>query len=118
MPIYAANCTRFLTLSAGCAAIIGSVCERGIADERRSSAGKLFAVIRQRRAARPKRSLADWIALTIAHGLSIMVVSGLVYVTYFVQMTSYDDFRKCDKNSTISRFEWVLGIRPAEVCGR
>ena len=75
---------------------------------------KLFAVIRQRRAARPKRSLADWIALTIAHGLSIMVVSGLVYVTYFVQMTSYDDFRKCDKNSTITRVEWVLGVRPAE----
>ena len=79
---------------------------------------KLFAAIRQRRAARPKRSLADWIALTIARGLSLAVVGCLVSVTYTVEMTGFDDFRKCNKTSTISRLEWVLGIRPAEGCGR
>jgi hypothetical protein len=79
---------------------------------------KLFAFMRGRWAARPKRTLADWIALTIARGLSFAVVGGLVYVTYIVEMTSYDDFRKCDKNSTITRFEWVLGSRPAEDCRR
>ena len=45
------------------------------------------------------------------------MVGGSVYVTYIVEMTSYDDFRKCDKNSTITRLEWVLGFRPPEDCG-
>ena len=77
---------------------------------------KLFAFIRRRWIARPKRTLQDWIALTIARGLSVTLVGCLVYVTYFVEMTSYDDFRKCNKTSTITRFEWVLGFRPAEDC--
>ena len=55
---------------------------------------KLFALIRHRWAARPKRTLADWIALTIARGLSFAIVGDLVYVTYIVEMTSYDDFRQ------------------------
>jgi len=81
-----------------------------------SAAARLLAFIRRRRAARPKRSMGDWIALTIARGLSLAVVGGLVYVTYIVEMTSYDDFRKCDKTSTITRLEWVLRFRPAEDC--
>ena len=80
------------------------------------AASKLLAYIRRRRAARPKRSLADWIALTIARGLSLAVVGGLVYVTFVVEMAGYNDFRKCSKNSTITRLEWVLGVRPAEDC--
>ena len=56
---------------------------------------RLFVFMHRRWAARPKRSLQDWIALTIARGLSLAVVRGLVYVTYIVEMTSYDDFRKC-----------------------
>ena len=80
------------------------------------AAPKLLAFIRRRRAARPKRSLADWIALTIARGLSFAVVGSLVYVTYVVEMAGYNDFRKCSKNSTITRLEWVLGVRPAEDC--
>ena len=79
---------------------------------------KLFALMRRRWAARPKRTLADWIALTIARGLSFAVVGGLVYVSYLVEMTSYDDFRKCNKSSTITQIEWVLGFRPAEDCRR
>ena len=79
---------------------------------------KLFAFINRRRAMRPRRSLQDWIALTIARGLSIAVVGGLVYVTYVVEMTSFDDFRKCNKSSTITRLEWVLGFRPVEDCRR
>ena len=82
------------------------------------AASKLLAYIRRRRAARPKRSLADLIALTIARGLSFAVVGGLVYVTYVEEMTGYNDYRKCSKNSTITRLEWVLGVRPAEDCGR
>jgi hypothetical protein len=81
-------------------------------------APKLLAFIRRRRAARPKRSLADWIAFTIARGLSFAMVGGLVYVTYVVEMAGYNDFRKCSKNSTITRLEWVLGVRPTEDCGR
>jgi drug/metabolite transporter (DMT)-like permease len=77
---------------------------------------KVFALMRRRWTARPKRTLPDWIALTIARGLSFAVVGGLVYVTYIVEMTSYDDFRKCSKSSTITRLEWVLGFRPAEDC--
>lgn len=68
-------------------------------------ASKLFGFMRRRWAARPKRSLADWIALTIARGLSCAVVGGLVYVTYVVEMTSYADFRKCNKSSSITRVE-------------
>ena len=79
---------------------------------------KVFSLIRRRWAAQPKRTLADWIALTIARGLSFVVVGGLVYVTYIVEMTSYEDFRKCHKNSTITRFEWVLGSRSPEDCRR
>jgi hypothetical protein len=79
---------------------------------------KLFARIRARRAARPKRSLADWIALTIARGLTLAVVAGLVYVTYVVEMTGYNDFLRCNPKSSITRFEWVLGYRPAEACRR
>ena len=79
---------------------------------------KLLAFLRRRWAARPKRTLQDWIALTIARGLSFAVVGGLVYVTYIVETTSYDDFRKCSKSSTITRLEWVLGSRPAEDCRR
>jgi len=30
-----------------------------------------------------------------------------------VEMTGYDDFRKCNKDSTVMRLEWVLGSRPA-----
>ena len=77
---------------------------------------KVFAFIRRRRAAQPKRSLEDWIALTIARGLSLAVVGGLVYVTYLIEIASFDDFRRCNKNSTITRLEWVLGVRPAEDC--
>jgi hypothetical protein len=80
------------------------------------AAPKVLALMRRRRAARPKRSLADWMALTIARGLSLAVVGGLVYVTYVVEMTGFDDFRKCSKNSAITRIEWVLGFRPAEDC--
>lgn len=79
---------------------------------------KLFALIRRRRAMRPRRTLQDWIALTIARGLSFAVVGGLVYVTYIVEMTGFDDFRKCNKTSTITRLEWVLGFRPVEDCRR
>ena len=81
----------------------------------------VFAFLRRRkaqRAARPKRSFQDWIALTIARGLSLVVVGGLVYVTYVVEMAGFDDLRKCNKNSTITRLEWVLGFRPAEDCRR
>ena len=77
---------------------------------------KLFAVIRQRRAARPKRSLADWIALTIARVLSFAVVGGLVYVTYTVEMAGYKDHLRCNRDSTMTRLEWVLGFRPAVDC--
>ena len=79
---------------------------------------KVFVFMRHRWAARPKRTLQDWIALTIARGLSFAVVGGLVYVTYIVETTSYDDYRKCNKNSTITRLEWVLGFRPVEDCQR
>ena len=82
----------------------------------RAAPKNLFAFIRRRWAARPWRTLQDWIALTIARALSIAVVGGLVYVTYIVEMTSYDDFRKCNKSSTITRLEWVLGSRPADQC--
>jgi len=77
---------------------------------------KFLAFIRARRAARPRRSLADWIALTIARGLSLALVAGLVYVTYAVEMTGYKDFLRCNPKSSITRFEWVLGFRPAEDC--
>jgi len=79
---------------------------------------KPFVFMHRRWAARPKRSLQDWIALTIARGLSFAVVGGLVYVTYIVEMTSYDDFRKCNNSSTVTRLEWVLGSRPADDCRR
>ena len=82
------------------------------------AARKGLAFIWARRAARPKRSIADWIALTIARGLSLAVVGGLVYVTYVVEMTSYRDFLRCSPKSTITRLEWVLGFRPAEDCRR
>jgi hypothetical protein len=78
----------------------------------------VFAFIRRRRAARPTRSMQDRIALTIARGLSLAVVGGLVYVTYVVERTSFDDFRKCNRNSTVTRLEWVLGFRPLEDCRR
>ena len=51
--------------------------------------GNVFAILRRRRAARPRRNLQDWIALTIARGLSLALVGGLVYVTYVVEMTGY-----------------------------
>lgn len=79
---------------------------------------KLFALIRRRRATRPRRTLQDWIALTIARGLSFAVVGSLVYVTYIVEKTGFDDFRKCNKSSTITQIEWVLGFRPVEDCRR
>ena len=79
---------------------------------------KFVAFIRRRWAARPKRTFQDWIALTIARGLSFAIVGGLVYVTYIVEMTSYDDFLKCNKSSAVTRLEWVLGTRPAEDCRR
>jgi drug/metabolite transporter (DMT)-like permease len=78
----------------------------------------LFAVMRRRRAMRPRRTLQDWIALTIARGLSFAVVGGLVYVTYIVEKTGFDDFRKCNKSSTITQIEWGLGVRPLEDCRR
>ena len=81
-----------------------------------ASPAKLLPFIRRHWAARPKRTLADWIALTIARGLSFVMVGGLVYVTYIVEMTSYDDFRKCNKSSAITRLEWVPGSRPVEDC--
>jgi hypothetical protein len=79
---------------------------------------RAFAFIRRRRAARPKRSMGDWIALTIARGLSLAVVGGLVYTTYVVEMAGYNDFLRCNHNTGMSRFEWVLGLRPAEDCRR
>jgi len=38
------------------------------------------------------------------------VAGDLVYVTYIVEMTAIDDFRKCDPNSTMTRLEWILGF--------
>jgi hypothetical protein len=40
----------------------------------------------------------------------------LVYVTYIVEKTGFDDFRKCNKNTTLTQIEWVLGFRPVEDC--
>ena len=77
---------------------------------------KLYSLIRRRWVARPKCTLQDWTALTITRALSFAVAGGLAYVTYIVEMTSYDDFRKCNKSSTITRLEWVLGVRPADEC--
>jgi len=77
---------------------------------------RAFASIYHRRAARPKRSWEEWIALSIARLMTFAVVAGLAYVTYVVEMTSYDDFRKCNKATTTTRLEWVLGLRPAEDC--
>ena len=77
---------------------------------------KLFAFIRRRWVARPKRSLQDWIALTVARELSFAVVGCLVYVTYVVEMTGYKDHLRCNRDSTVTRLEWVLGFRPAEDC--
>jgi hypothetical protein len=77
----------------------------------------VLAFIRRWRASRPKRSIADWIALTIARGLSFAVVGGLVYVTYIVEMTGFDEFRN-NKSSTVTRFEWALGFQPAYDCQR
>ena len=71
-----------------------------------------------RRAARPRRGIADWIALTIARGLTLALVVGLGYVTYIVEMTGYNDFLRCNPKSSITRFEWVLGFRPTENCHR
>ncbi len=42
---------------------------------------------------------------------------GLVYVTYVVEMTGFDDFRN-NKSSTVTRFEWALGFQPAYDCQR
>jgi hypothetical protein len=78
----------------------------------------VLAFICRWRASRPKRSIADWIALSVARGLSFAVVGGLVYVTYIVEMTGFDDFRKCNKSSTVTRFEWALGFQPAYDCQR
>jgi len=55
-----------------------------------------------------KRNAVGW--------LPFAIVWRLVYITYIVEMTSYDDFRKCNKGSTITRLEWVLGSRPADEC--
>ena len=79
---------------------------------------KLFAFTRRRWIARPKLTLQDWIALTIARGLSLALVGGLVYVTYVVEMAGYKDHLRCNRGSTLTRLEWVLGIRSAEDCGR
>jgi hypothetical protein len=80
---------------------------------------RAFAFIRRRhKTAQRKRSLGDWIALTIARGLTSAVVGGLVYVTYVIQVASYNDFRRCNPSSTITRIEWALGFRPAEDCRR
>ena len=76
----------------------------------------VFVFVRRRRAARTKRPLEDWIALTIARGLSLAIISGLIYAIYTVEMTSFDEYRKCNKNSTVTRFEWVLGFRPMDDC--
>jgi hypothetical protein len=43
-------------------------------------------------------------------------VGGLAYVTYKVEMAGYDDFRKCNRQSTMTRFEWVLSFQPAKDC--
>jgi hypothetical protein len=80
------------------------------------AAAKMLVFVRQRRAARTRRSLQHWIALTIARLMTFAVVGGLVYITYIVEMAGYDHFRKCNKNSTLTRVKWVLGFRPAEDC--
>jgi hypothetical protein len=82
-----------------------------------ASRARLFGVWRRRRA-QAKRTLADWVALTIARGLSLAVVGGLVYLTYVIEMAGYNDFLRCNPKSTLTRFEWVLGSRPAEDCRR
>ena len=77
---------------------------------------KLFGFMRRRWAVRPKRTFADWVALTIARLMTFAVVGSVAYVAYIVEMTTYDDFRKCNKSSALTRLEWVLGFRPAEDC--
>ena len=78
---------------------------------------RAFAFIHRRhRTAQPKRGLEAWIALTIARGLTFAIVGGLVYLTYVIQVASYNDFRRCSPTSTMTRIEWALGFRPAEDC--
>ena len=76
---------------------------------------RLFGVLRRGRA-QPRRSFADYVALTIARGLSLALVGGLVYVTYVVEMAGYKDHLRCNRDSTMTRLEWVLGFRPAVDC--
>jgi len=79
--------------------------------------GRLFGVLCRHRE-RPRRSFGDYVALTIARALTLAVVGGLVHVTYLVEMAGYDDFRKCNRQSTMTRLEWVLSFRAAEDCRR
>ena len=84
-----------------------------------STQARTFSFIRRRhKTAQPKRNLQDWIALTIARGLSLAVVGGMLYVTYVIEMAGYNDYLRCNHNTGMTRLEWVLGFRPAEDCGR
>jgi hypothetical protein len=78
---------------------------------------RLFGVLRRHRA-QPRRSFGDYVALTIARLMTFAVVIGLVYVTYVVEMAGYNDHLRCNRDSTMTRLEWALGIRPAESCGQ
>src|SRR5689334_10535000 len=61
-----------------------------------------------------KHRIGNWIAGAFA----LMMVAGVLYLSFSYQVAGYDDYLACNPRTGISRLEWLFGVRPLEDCRR
>jgi hypothetical protein len=52
----------------------------------------------------------------VAGAFALMMLAGMLYLSFLYQMAGYDDYRACNPGTGIGRIEWLLGVRPVDDC--
>jgi hypothetical protein len=61
---------------------------------------------------RIKKRIADTFSMIAIGAVVIVLFVGAVYLSLSWQMAGYNEYVTCNPESNISKFEWLMGIRP------
>jgi hypothetical protein len=61
-----------------------------------------------------KRSIGKRVAAAIVAGTVMLMMIGVLYLSFLSQMAGYNGYLACNPRTGISRIEWFVGIRPVE----
>jgi len=60
------------------------------------------------------KRVAGAFALILAGAVFLMMIAGVLYLSFLSQMASYNDYLACNPRTGIGRIEWFVGVRPVE----